>query len=462
MDTSPNLGLPYIASAQAQKHVTHNEAIRALDALVQLAVLRNDLATAPTNAADGDRYIVASAATGDWAGNEGNIAAFQDNAWIFYTPETGWRAWVESSSSLVVWAGSQWVGAGGGSGSTNPTPLVGVNATADATNRLSVSSAASLLNHEGNGHQLKINKNASTDTASLLFQTGFSGRAEFGTTGDDDFHVKVSPDGSTFHDALLIDKDTGEVSFPNSSLGGGGFSGSIDRINYIRPEDDATWQTVQQFLRGAGTAGISTQSLGDGSGGVSGLRFVEDASGDTIMELGADGSLDFKGRIGRQGVPYLPIVSAALFTFGADYTRTSTTRGDLSDALEVTPKFGFDQSRTSELFFSSSVRGVVENTTTGNDDCRADISCDYLRDSDATYQRVPGTNFFNAGQINIGQTVVGEMYWAGPACGSLESTAAFENAGKWHARIRGEVGYSGDSVTMQQWSGFYFELETTA
>ena len=91
---------------------------------------------------------------------------------------------------------------------------VGINATADNTNRLSLSSPASLLNHEGTGHQLKINKNTTADTGSLLYQTGFSGRAEMGLTGDDDFKVKVSPDGSNWKDALSIDSATGTVDMP--------------------------------------------------------------------------------------------------------------------------------------------------------------------------------------------------------------------------------------------------------
>ena len=45
-----------------------------------------------------------------------------------------------------------------GGGGVNPTPLVGVNATADTTNRLAVSSPASLFNHEGAGRQLKVNR----------------------------------------------------------------------------------------------------------------------------------------------------------------------------------------------------------------------------------------------------------------------------------------------------------------
>ena len=64
MDTTPNLALPYILASQAQKHVTHNEAIRALDALVQISVKDRDLAAPPGAPAEGDRYIVAAAATG--------------------------------------------------------------------------------------------------------------------------------------------------------------------------------------------------------------------------------------------------------------------------------------------------------------------------------------------------------------------------------------------------------------
>ena len=80
--------------------------------------------------------------------------------------------------------------------SSEGASLWGVNATADATTRLAVSAAASLFNHAGAGHQLKLNKAGPADTASLLLQTGWSGRAEIGLAGDDDLHVKVSGDGS--------------------------------------------------------------------------------------------------------------------------------------------------------------------------------------------------------------------------------------------------------------------------
>ena len=102
-----------------------------------------------------------------------------------------------------------------GKGSGHPkAALFGVNATADATTKFAVAAAASLFNHAGAGHQAKINKNAAGDTASLLFQTGASGRAGCRDPGDDNFHFKVSPDGSTWKEAIVIDRSTGVTSFP--------------------------------------------------------------------------------------------------------------------------------------------------------------------------------------------------------------------------------------------------------
>ena len=53
MTTSENLDLPYIMPSQAQKHVTHNEAIRALDAILQLTVLSRSVSSPPAGLRDG-------------------------------------------------------------------------------------------------------------------------------------------------------------------------------------------------------------------------------------------------------------------------------------------------------------------------------------------------------------------------------------------------------------------------
>lgn len=208
MDQTPNLALPYILAAQAQKHVTHNEAIRALDALTQISVASRTLTTPPATPVDGARYILPAAATGVWAGPAGRIAAFQDGAWVYFTPHDGWIAWIGDEATAVVYSNAAWIALMGA------LATLGINATADTTNRLTVSSAATLFNNAGAGHQVKVNKAAPGATASLLYQTAFAGRAEMGTTGDDDFHVKVSPDGSAWHDGMIISAATGKAAFP--------------------------------------------------------------------------------------------------------------------------------------------------------------------------------------------------------------------------------------------------------
>ncbi|RWR26288.1 DUF2793 domain-containing protein [Sinirhodobacter populi] len=107
-DATTHLLLPYILAAQAQKHVTHNEALRILDGLVQLSVLDRGLTAPPASPADGDRYLVASGATGDWAGWDLNVALWTDSAWLRLPPRTGWRTWVEDEALLLVWTGAAW------------------------------------------------------------------------------------------------------------------------------------------------------------------------------------------------------------------------------------------------------------------------------------------------------------------------------------------------------------------
>ncbi len=213
MSDSVNLGVTYLEAAQAQKHVTVNAALSRLDALVQLAVLSRVLATPPATPVDGDRYLLPAAATGVWAGQSGKLALRLEGAWVFATPREGWTLWVANEDVLLSFDGTSWIG-GGVPTSLQNMAMIGINATADATNKFVVSSAAALFNHAGNGHQIKLNKNAGADTASLLWQTGFSGRAEIGTTGDDAFHLKVSNTGSGFVDMLVADAATGRLNFP--------------------------------------------------------------------------------------------------------------------------------------------------------------------------------------------------------------------------------------------------------
>ncbi len=273
MDETTNLRMPYLMAAEAQKHVTHNEALRTLDALVQLSVIDRDLTGPPGTPAEGDRYIPAATATGAWAGKEDNIAAYLDGAWMFYTPKAGWIAWLVDEAIPVIWDGGSWVQLTLEAAAT--ASLFGINTTADTTNRLAVKSDAVLFSHDdvtpGNDDiQVKVNKKATGDTGSHLFQTGFSGRAEFGLIGDDDFTVKVSPDGTVWYDGIVVDKDDGSVAFPNSSMGfvsrqvfssGSGTYTTPSGINKI---------LIRAWGAGGGGGGGSGNTTGGGTGGTGG------------------------------------------------------------------------------------------------------------------------------------------------------------------------------------------------
>lgn len=112
MSQSTNLKLPYLAANQAQKHVTVNEALRLLDGLVQLAVLDRHLTAPPGSPGDGHRYIVASGATGAWAGWDLNVAYYVDGAWMRLSPRPGWQVWVADEAVFLGWDGSAWTAAG--------------------------------------------------------------------------------------------------------------------------------------------------------------------------------------------------------------------------------------------------------------------------------------------------------------------------------------------------------------
>ena len=91
-------------------------------------------------------------------------------------------------------------------------------AVADAWNRLSVNTPAVLLNNAGAGIEATVNKAAAGNDAAFAFKTGFSARALIGLLGSDDFSFKVSPDGSAYFDAILIDRTSGRVELPKPAI----------------------------------------------------------------------------------------------------------------------------------------------------------------------------------------------------------------------------------------------------
>lgn len=119
MTDTARLRLPEISASQAQKHITHNDALIMLDTLVMASVLDKDRTAPPGTPAEGDCYIVAGGggtATGTWTGWEKRIVRYQDGAWRSFLPGgtgNGWMVWVQDESTFYAFNGSSWVAGGG-------------------------------------------------------------------------------------------------------------------------------------------------------------------------------------------------------------------------------------------------------------------------------------------------------------------------------------------------------------
>jgi len=101
MSDTPRLSLPLVAADQAQKHVTVNEALAFVDALLALAITatRSDPPSSPT---EGEAFLVAAGASGEWTGAEGRLALRIGGGWTFREPPAGLVALMHDERRLAV------------------------------------------------------------------------------------------------------------------------------------------------------------------------------------------------------------------------------------------------------------------------------------------------------------------------------------------------------------------------
>jgi len=235
-DTSLILGLPYIQSAQAQKHVTHNEALRALDILVQLSVVDDSLTLAASSPTEGTRYVVAPNASGDWAGYDGMIAVYEGGAWHFVPPQTGWQVWVEARNNWVIFDGTNWVPyAAPVPASLSELTAFGLNATASIATPFMAKLPNALWDAVepsagGSGSVIQsMNRIGTTTDAGLALQTDYTTHGLFGFFGSDQLRLSTSVDGVAFKDAFQIDPATGVAAQPSRPR----FKGITSYNNYL-------------------------------------------------------------------------------------------------------------------------------------------------------------------------------------------------------------------------------------
>ncbi|MGI9388585.1 MAG: DUF2793 domain-containing protein [Boseongicola sp.] len=113
MSETAQLGLPLVQPAQAQKHVTVNDAFQRLDALAQISISTAGGATPPPAPGEGELHAVGAGASTDWAGHDGDLALFLNGGWLFIQPSLGWRGWLLDAGSAVSFDGAEWIEGGG-------------------------------------------------------------------------------------------------------------------------------------------------------------------------------------------------------------------------------------------------------------------------------------------------------------------------------------------------------------
>lgn len=161
-------------------------------------------------------------------------------------------------------------------------PAVGVGTPADANNPLSVYGASALFN--GTSFNVAINKSASANTASILFEDAFSGRAQIGLAGDDNLHVKVSTNGSTWTEAFVVNAATGQPTFPQGIAAGA----PVGFRNRLR---NASFAINQRGVSGTVTLAAGAYGHDGVKAGASGATYTFATSGiDTTLTV-TSGSL---------------------------------------------------------------------------------------------------------------------------------------------------------------------------
>ena len=107
-DQTPQLGLPYLATNQAQKEITHNEALDIIDFFIQ-PVVQSRINTPPGSPVEGNAYIITASPSGAWAGNADKIARYMNSTWTFYSPFPGLGVWSIADAKDYIYHNSAWM-----------------------------------------------------------------------------------------------------------------------------------------------------------------------------------------------------------------------------------------------------------------------------------------------------------------------------------------------------------------
>jgi hypothetical protein len=224
--STPRFAFPYIQTSQAQKEVTHNEALLMVDALVSLSLEDRHLSTPPVSPQNGQVWFINGAGSGAWNGQSNKLAHYDSGQWYFYVLPDGLRAWIKDEAVYFVYSGGSWsafvgsgqfitvsaVSANYGVQASDRGKLLTVNATTAAV-EVRLPNAATI----GNGFPVTLKKIDSSGNAVTLraAQNLLTQSQQLDTAAWTKTRVTVTanyaaaPDGTTTADRVLETTDNG-------------------------------------------------------------------------------------------------------------------------------------------------------------------------------------------------------------------------------------------------------------
>ena len=106
--TSARFGWPLIAPGQAQKEVTHNEALALADLTVQACVETVGDDAPPDAPAIGACWVTGAAPVGDWSGHAEALAGWTEGGWRFVAPRAGLSVWSRADATVARFDSDRW------------------------------------------------------------------------------------------------------------------------------------------------------------------------------------------------------------------------------------------------------------------------------------------------------------------------------------------------------------------
>lgn len=106
--TTPNHRLPLLASGQAQKEITHNEALCLIDALLGGVIETASLSAPPVSVPLGAVWLVGAEPGGAWSGQAGQLAIATEGGWRFVSPRMGCRFFDKSRAAIICLKENGW------------------------------------------------------------------------------------------------------------------------------------------------------------------------------------------------------------------------------------------------------------------------------------------------------------------------------------------------------------------